>query len=481
MSVELPFAPVDSIIRRNAGDLRVSADAAEELARRIQHHGAVLAEDAAEVATADGRKTLMASDFGVETNIDKDELELPVAPVDRIARLHIGDSFRVSMDARVALADILETTPTTSPQRQRNSRATPTDEPSRPKTSTRTSTSSSEMKFGYSPRCLEHDTGPRHPETADRLRAIREGLKRKHGVEYVDADVAAVDELTGVHDPEYVESVREFCAEGGGDWDPDTVAVEESWDAMTQSAGLAQWAARRALAGDQGRNTPFSLGRPPGHHALSDDAMGFCFVNNVAVAAQTIIDEESVDDVAIVDWDVHHGNGTQDIFYDRGDVFFASIHEEGLYPGTGDVDETGEGDGEGTTLNVPMPAGGDTADYVAVFERTIEPTIERFDPGLLIVSAGFDAHRHDPISRMRVSTEGYAVLTAQLRALCERVDAPIAFVLEGGYGLDVLADGVGMVHETFDGRTPIQPDEEVSDDVAERIEAVRTAHGLGEK
>ncbi|WP_435344327.1 histone deacetylase family protein [Haloarchaeobius sp. HRN-SO-5] len=337
------------------------------------------------------------------------------------------------------------------------------------------------MRFGYSPRCLDHDTGPRHPETPDRLRAIREGLKRKHGVEYVDADPADLAALTSIHDPDYVESVREFCADGGGDWDPDTVAVEESWDAMNQSAGLAQWAARRALAGDQGRETPFSIGRPPGHHAVFDDAMGFCFVNNVAVATQTVLDDGSVDRVAIVDWDVHHGNGTQDIFYDRGDVFFASVHEEGLYPGTGDVEATGEDDGEGTTMNVSLPAGGDTADYAAVFERAVEPAIERFDPGLLLVSAGFDAHRHDPISRMRVSTEGYAVLADRLRGLCERVDAPIAFVLEGGYGLDVLADGVGIVHETFDGRSPIDPDEPVSDDVAELIEEVRTIHGLGEK
>ncbi|WP_256298111.1 histone deacetylase family protein [Haloarchaeobius salinus] len=334
------------------------------------------------------------------------------------------------------------------------------------------------MKFGYSPRCLEHDTGPRHPETPDRLRAIREGLKRKHSVAYVDPDPASVETITGVHEADYIEEVRQFCADGGGDWDPDTTAVEESWVAMLKSAGSAQWAATSALDGEQGRNTPFSLGRPPGHHAIYDDAMGFCFVNNVAVAAQTAIEERDVDRVAIVDWDVHHGNGTQDIFYDRGDVFFASVHEDGLYPGTGDVDETGEDDGDGATMNVPLPAGADTNDYATVFERTVEPAIERFDPGLLLVSAGFDAHRHDPISRMRLSTEGYAVLTARLRDLCERVDAPIAFVLEGGYGLDVLADGVAMVHETFDGRDPIDPDGEVNEDVADLLGEVRAAHDL---
>ncbi|WP_267641852.1 histone deacetylase family protein [Haloarchaeobius amylolyticus] len=337
------------------------------------------------------------------------------------------------------------------------------------------------MRFGYSPRCLDHDTGTRHPETPDRLRAIREGLKRKHGVEYVDAEPATMDEVTAVHETDYIEELEEFCANGGGDWDPDTTAVEDSWEAILQSAGLAQWAAESALDGEQGRDTPFAIGRPPGHHAVYDDAMGFCFVNNVAVAARYALDERDIDGVAIVDWDVHHGNGTQDIFYDDGDVFFASIHEEGLYPGTGDHDETGEGEGEGATMNVSLPAGAGTADYEAVFERCVEPAIERFDPDLLLVSAGFDAHRHDPISRMRVSTEGYALFTDRLRALCDRVDMPIAFVLEGGYGLDVLADGVAMVHETFDGRKPIDPDEDVSDDVSACIDEVREIHGLGEK
>jgi acetoin utilization deacetylase AcuC-like enzyme len=334
------------------------------------------------------------------------------------------------------------------------------------------------MDFGYSATCLDHDTGPRHPETADRLRAIREGLKRKHGVQYVEPDPAPVEALERVHDPEYVQSVREFCADGGGDWDPDTTAVEESWDAMLQSAGLAAWAAESALDGNQGRDAPFALGRPPGHHAVVDDAMGFCFMNNVAIAARHAQVERDVDRVAIVDWDVHHGNGTQDVFYDAADVFFASMHETELYPGTGDLDETGEGDGEGATLNLPLPAGAGDADYAAAIADVVAPAIERFDPGLLLVSAGFDAHRHDPISRMRVSTEGYAIMTGQLRDLADRVDAPIAFVLEGGYGLDVLAEGVAMVHETFDGRDPIPTDKDLEDGVREFLDRARDRHGL---
>ncbi|WIV68337.1 histone deacetylase family protein [Natrialbaceae archaeon AArc-T1-2] len=334
------------------------------------------------------------------------------------------------------------------------------------------------MRFGYSDTCLEHDPGSRHPESPDRLRAIREGLKRKHGVEYVEADPATIEQLAAVHDREYLEEIRSFCADGGGNWDPDTIAVEETWDAALRSAGLACWAAEAALEGEDGRETPFSLGRPPGHHAVTDDAMGFCFANNVAVAAQHALEDLRARRVAIVDWDVHHGNGTQDIFYDRGDVFVASIHESGLYPGTGDVDEAGEGDGEGTTVNVPMPAGADDADYLRTVEGVLAPALESFDPDLLLVSAGFDAHRHDPISRIRLSTDAYAVMTDRLRTIANDTDAALAFVLEGGYGLELLAESVAIVHEVFDGQRPIVPDGDVSDDVDETLSAVADVHGI---
>jgi len=336
------------------------------------------------------------------------------------------------------------------------------------------------MKFGYSEVCLDHDTGARHPETPDRLRAIRERLKREHGVEYVDAGPADPAAVEAVHDSEYVAEFREFCDDGGGNWDPDTVAVERTWDAALKSAGLAQWAAETALDGEDGRRTPFALGRPPGHHAETDDAMGFCFVNNAAVAAGTALAGDA-DRVAVLDWDVHHGNGTQEIFYDRDDVFFASLHEDGIYPGTGAVDETGTGDGTGHTLNAPLPAGAGDADYAAVVEDTVAPAVDAFDPDLLLVSAGFDAHRHDPISRMRVSTEGYGVLTDRVRDIAAEADAALGFVLEGGYGLDVLADGIAMVHDVFDGRQPMEPDDDVDDGVASLIDDVRRTHGLGEK
>jgi acetoin utilization deacetylase AcuC-like enzyme len=318
------------------------------------------------------------------------------------------------------------------------------------------------MKFGHREACLAHETGPRHPESPDRIRAIRRALSDRHGVSYAAADQAERTDVLAVHDETYVDELDAYCTEGGGNWDADTVAVEATWEAALASAGLAMWAAEAAVEGADGRSTPFSLGRPPGHHAVVDDAMGFCFFNNTAVAAESALEAE-FDRVAILDWDVHHGNGTQDIFYDRGDVFYASIHEAGLYPGTGDVEETGTGLGEGATLNVPFSSGTTHHAYLAAVDELVAPALDEFDPDLLLVSAGFDAHEHDPISRLRVSTEGYGALTERVRTVADDTDAALAFVLEGGYGLDTLAESVGIVHEVFDGYRPALKEGEASD------------------
>ncbi len=328
------------------------------------------------------------------------------------------------------------------------------------------------MHFGYREVCLDHDPGPRHPESPDRLRAVRQGLKTVHGVQYAGPDSASVDDVRAVHDTDYVESVRDFCEAGGGDWDTDTVAVEATWDAALASAGLATWVADRALDGDDSREMPFALGRPPGHHAVGDDAMGFCFFNNNAVAAQWALDNRDVDRVAILDWDVHHGNGIQDIFYDRGDVFFVSLHEDGIYPGTGRVAETGSGDGDHRTLNVPFPPGTRTAGYLAALDDLVFPALATYDPDMVLVSAGFDAHEHDPISRVRVSTEGYGLMAERLRQFAEWVDAPLGFVLEGGYGLETLTDSIKTVHEVFHGYQPEPPADPLQDAAQSAIDDV---------
>jgi acetoin utilization deacetylase AcuC-like enzyme len=334
------------------------------------------------------------------------------------------------------------------------------------------------MRVGYCEDCLAHDTGTRHPESPDRLKAIRRGLTRQYGVEFATAESATVDQVAAVHDRSYVEAVREFCADGGGEWDADTVAVSETFDAALLSAGYARWAVAAALDGADGQDTPFSVARPPGHLAVVDDAMGFCFFNNAAVAAQWALEERAVDRVAVVDWDVHHGNGTQELFYDRGDVFYASVHEAGLYPGTGDLVETGVDAGEGYTLNLPFPSGSGDPAYCAAFEDCIEPALSTYDPDLVVVSAGFDAHERDPISRMRVSTEGYAALAERLAGFSTTVDAALAFVLEGGYSLDSLSESVATLNETFEGREPAPDDGPVGDDASAVIDEARAALGL---
>jgi len=329
------------------------------------------------------------------------------------------------------------------------------------------------MNFGYLEDCLEHDTGEGHPERAERLSAIRDALVEATGVSYAAPPPAAVERVLAVHDREYVEAFKTFCARGGGRWDADTVASTTTWEAALASAGLAEWASRRALAGCNGNDVPFALGRPPGHHALVDDAMGFCFFNNAAIGAQTVLDEGSAERVAIIDWDVHHGNGTQEIFYDRGDVFYVSLHDDGIYPSTGAIEETGDGAGEHTTMNVPLPPGATSSEYLTAMELAVYPALEAFDPDLLCISAGFDAHEHDPISRMAVSTEGFGRLASGVRTLSDELDAGLAFVLEGGYGLETLADCIRMVNEVFGGYEPVSEDRTLSATVEQLLDDVR--------
>jgi Deacetylases, including yeast histone deacetylase and acetoin utilization protein len=313
------------------------------------------------------------------------------------------------------------------------------------------------MNFGYQEVCLEHEPGPRHPERPGRLRRIRRTLADRHQVSYTTPASGTREELLAVHDAEYVDAVESFVANGGGSWGADTVASDATWTAALASAGLARWAASTALDGATGAATPFALGRPPGHHALADDAMGFCFFNNTAVATEHAR-RAGASRVAVIDWDVHHGNGTQKLFYDRDDVFYASVHEANLYPNTGEVDETGVGSGAGTTLNIPLPPTAGGPAVVTALKELIGPAVVAFDPDAVLVSAGFDGHRDDPISQLQVSTEDYARLAAAVETLAADAGAGLGFILEGGYKLDALAASVRTVQEVFAGYEPSPTD-----------------------
>ena len=290
-----------------------------------------------------------------------------------------------------------------------------------------------------------HVTPSGHPERVDRLLPVIEGA-RSASTEIVDLEAPAVDRniLELVHAPEYIDEVAECCALGGGGLDPDTYVAPASFTAALHAAGAGP-AAVESLAGatvDAG----FVVVRPPGHHALRARAMGFCLFNNIAITAAYL--RQRGDRVAIVDWDVHHGNGTQETFYEDPDVLYVSVHEFPFYPGTGWIGEAGRGMGVGTTVNVPLP-GGTTADsYLAAFARIVLPVVEQFSPDWILISNGYDAHRLDPLGGLMLESEHYGWL-AKLIADQLSTNNVIAF-LEGGYDLGALRDSSAA---TVDGLT----------------------------
>ena len=288
------------------------------------------------------------------------------------------------------------------------------------------------------PCSLEHDTGP-HPERAARIVAIEEALAARDwlGWNVRESPAAAREALEAVHDPLHVDRLERFCARGGGMIDIDTVASAGSWEAALHAAGGAAALADALVGGDAAVGA--SIHRPPGHHADARRAMGFCLFNNVAVAAQRALDAHGLERVLILDWDVHHGNGTNDIFHATERVLFASIHESPLYPGTGPASDTGSGPGEGFTVNLPVPAGSGDETFCSLVEHAVVPLAGAYAPQLVLVSAGFDAHRDDPLAGCRVSDGGYAAMAASVRRLATELDVGLGFVLEGGYEVGALA------------------------------------------
>jgi acetoin utilization deacetylase AcuC-like enzyme len=243
-----------------------------------------------------------------------------------------------------------------------------------------------------------------------------------------------------VHPWDHVEGIRRLCEGGGGAIDVDTYAGPASWEAALRSAGAACAMVRTLLAGKA--RVGFSAGRPPGHHAEPSRAMGFCLFDNVAVAAALAIAELGQERVFILDWDVHHGNGTAEVFRRRDDVLFASIHQGGIFPGTGAREDTGSGPGEGFTVNLPLPAGSAEDVWVSLLEDEVLPAAAAFGPQLVLISAGFDAHRADPLAECRLEASSFARMAALTRDAAADWKAPIGAVLEGGYDLSALADSV---------------------------------------
>lgn len=301
------------------------------------------------------------------------------------------------------------------------------------------------MLYIHHPTSLLHDPSalsPDHPDSPGRVRAIEAAMASADwlGCALHEAPSATEQELGLVHSIDHIRSIRELCESGGGQIDADTFVGETSYLAALHAAGGACAMVRGLLTGEA--REAFCGVRPAGHHAGRNSAMGFCLFNNVAIAAELAIRELGLRRVLILDWDVHHGNGTAEIFRRRTDVLFASIHQAGLYPGTGAMDDLGSGDGRGYTINVPVAKGTDDEVWISVLEHVLVPIGRAFAPELVLISAGFDAHRVDPLGQCRLETASFAQLACHVRDLASEVGAPVGAVLEGGYDRDALASCV---------------------------------------
>jgi acetoin utilization deacetylase AcuC-like enzyme len=303
------------------------------------------------------------------------------------------------------------------------------------------------------PSSFRHDTGG-HPENARRLTAIEEALSERDwlGLELAEAPAAAREQLLRVHDPAHIDAIEELSERGGGAIDLDTIASAGSWEAALHAAGGAAWAAGR-LIGDGGGFAFCGL-RPPGHHADRDRAMGFCLFNNVAVAAAEAIEAQGLERVLILDWDVHHGNGTEAIFYRSSSVLYTSIHQSPLYPGTGVPGDVGDGEGEGYTINLPVPPGSGDEHWLSLVQHVVLPVGREWRPQLICISAGYDAHREDPLAECELDDSAYAEMATAIRALAAELGVPVLACLEGGYALGALSRSVVATLEALSGDRP---------------------------
>jgi acetoin utilization deacetylase AcuC-like enzyme len=316
-------------------------------------------------------------------------------------------------------------------------------------------------RFLHHPSSAWHDTGG-HPESAGRIQAILTELSARDWLGWESLRSPAVPRkvLELVHPARYVTMIERAAASGGGLLDPDTIVSEGSFEAALHACGgavaLADWLLHAPGPAD-GPRIGFSAHRPPGHHALPERAMGFCLFNSIAVAAAWAVREAGVRRVLVLDWDVHHGNGTNDTFLDSAEVLFVSIHQSPLYPGTGAPDELGVGAGHGYTINLPVPPGSGDREFTALVDGVLVPVARSFEPGLILVSAGFDAHRDDPLASCQVTEQGFARMAASIRELAGELSAPVGCVLEGGYHVPALVRSLIATMEALGGKAQPPP------------------------
>jgi acetoin utilization deacetylase AcuC-like enzyme len=321
------------------------------------------------------------------------------------------------------------------------------------------------------PSSVEHETGA-HPENTARIPAIENELERRDwlGWERREAPEVTTAQLERIHTPAHIEHIRSTAAAGGGWFDADTLASPGSWKAALHGAGGACAVVDSVMRREA--PTAFAGLRPPGHHCEVERPMGFCLFNNVAVAAQHALDTyDDVKRVAIFDWDVHHGNGTNDIFHTRRDVLYVSIHQSPLYPGSGPLRDVGAGDGEGYTVNLPVPPGAGEPIWLSLVEHIVTPVLRSFEPDLILVSAGFDAHRADPLAQSMLATESFAKMATHVASTARSFGVPFGSLLEGGYDLDALAASVAATLEAFADATG-RPESFEVDEVTERAVTV---------
>ncbi|MDD5448121.1 MAG: histone deacetylase [Actinomycetota bacterium] len=303
---------------------------------------------------------------------------------------------------------------------------------------------SANIALFYDPIFERHSTGFGHPEKAERLSVSLKALEETEllrSVEQRSPRRAEIEEIELVHPLSYIDRIKSMSAAGGGYLDLDTAVSTDTYEAALKAAGAVIESVEGCFKSDF--KYSFCMVRPPGHHALSKRGMGFCIFNNVAIGARFALESGKANKVLVVDWDAHHGNGTQDIFYEDPRVLYTSIHQYPFYPGTGSQEETGQGAGRGYTINLPFPAGTGEAHYIEAFERVIIPAGRRFNPDILFVSAGYDSHYADLLCSMRLVDSSFSKMTKMLASLAREYSSDrLIIVLEGGYNLDAMAHSV---------------------------------------